>query len=94
MTRILWPTYIAAAVLLLLAGMSKLAGIADTIGLYEAVGMGQGFRYIAGSIEVTTAVSLLIPLPTSFAGVGLALTVAEAGLTYFALIGHGVGIFS
>jgi hypothetical protein len=49
---------------------------------------------VAGSIEVTTAVSLLIPLPTSFAGIGLALTVAEAGLTYLALIGQGVGIFS
>jgi hypothetical protein len=61
---------------------------ADTIVLYEAIGMGQWFRYVAGSIEVTTAVSLLTPLPTSFAGIGLALTVVEAGLTYLALISH------
>ena len=94
MMRMLWPTYLAAAVLLLLTGMSKLAGNADTIALYEAIGMGQWFRYVAGSIEVTTAVSLLIPLPTSVAGIGLAFTVGEAGLTYLALIGHGVSVVS
>jgi len=94
MTKLLWPSYIAAAALLLLAGMSKLAGTADTVELYEAAGMGQGFRYLAGAIELTTAISLLIPLPTSFAGLGLSLTVMEAGLTYLALIGRGVGIFS
>jgi putative oxidoreductase len=94
MTRILWPTYIAAAALLFLAGMSKLASIADTIVLYEAIGMGQWFRYVAGSIEVTTAVSLLVPSLTSVAGIGMSLTVVEAGLTYLALIGHGVSVVS
>ena len=88
-----WATYISAATLLLLAGTLKLAGAADTVGLYEAVGIGQWFRCVAGAIEVMTAVSLLIPLPALFAGTGLALTLAEAGFTGLALIGNGVWIF-
>ena len=70
MTTMLWTTHIAAAALLLLAGILKLAGAASTIGLYEAVGIGQRFRYVAGSIEVMTAVLLLIPLPAFRAGIG------------------------
>jgi len=80
-----WATHMAAAGLLLLAGILKLAGTAGTIGLYEAVGIGQWFRYVAGSIEVMTAVALLIPMPALVAGLGLALTVVEAGLTGLAL---------
>jgi hypothetical protein len=86
MTTMSWTTYIGAAAPLLLAGMLKLAGAAGTIGLYEAAGMGQWLRYVAGAIDVMTAVSLLIPLPASFAGIGLALSVAEAGCTHLALI--------
>ena len=77
-----WATHITAAGLLLLAGIVKLAG---TIGVYEAAGIGQWFRYVAGSIEVMTAVALLIPVPALVAGLGLALTVVEAGLTGLAL---------
>ena len=83
MTAMSWTAYIGAAALLLLAGISKLAGM---VGVYEAVGIGQWLRYAAGSIEVMTAVSLLLPLPTSLGGIGLALTVAEAGCTHLALI--------
>jgi len=80
-----WATHISAAALLLVAGIMKLAGTAETMELYEAAGTGQWFRYLAGSIEVMTAVSLLIPLPAFVAGIGLALTVVEAGLTNLAL---------
>ncbi len=63
------------------------------MGVYEAVGTGQWFRYVAGSIELMTAVSLLVPLPAFVAGIGLALTMVEAGFTDLALIGNGVWIF-
>jgi hypothetical protein len=48
---------------------------------------------VAGSIEVMTAVLLLIPMPAFFGGIGLALTVVEVGFTHLALIGNGVWIF-
>jgi hypothetical protein len=80
-----WATHISAAALLLLAGVAKLAGTADTMGVYEAAGIGQLFRCLAGSIEVMTGLSLLIPVPAFVAGIGLALTVVEAGLTSLAL---------
>jgi len=83
----IWATHIAAAALLLLAGVAKLGRGADAIGLYEVVGIGQWFSYLAGSIEVMTAVSLLIPLPAFVAGIGLALTVVETGFTGLAFLG-------
>ena len=87
---VVWATDFATAVILLLVGISKLAGTSDTMALYEAAGIAQGFRYVGGSIEVMTAVLLLIPSPALVAGIGLALTLLEAGFTNLALMSNGI----
>ena len=60
-TVALWVTQIVVAALFLLAGGSKLAGVAAQVQLFDAIGIGQWFRYLTGSIEVIAAVLLLIP---------------------------------
>lgn len=43
------------------AGGAKLAGAEMMVGTFEAVGIGQWFRYVTGLIEVLGAVALWLP---------------------------------
>ncbi len=60
-TVAVWIAQIGVAGMFLLAGGSKIAGAAMHVQLFDAIGIGQWFRYLTGSIEVTAAVLLLIP---------------------------------
>ena len=44
-----------------MAGFFKLSGDPRMVGLFDAIGVGQWFRYLTGSLEVLGAVLLLIP---------------------------------
>jgi putative oxidoreductase len=68
----LWVLQIAAAAMLGMAGFGKLSGSPDMVGLFDALGAGQWFRYLTGSLEVLGAVLLLVP---ALAGVGALLLV-------------------
>ena len=57
----LWVVQVALAGMFLLAGSSKLFGAAAMVGLFDAIGIGQWFRYLTGLIEVSSAVALLVP---------------------------------
>ena len=57
----LWILQIGAAGMFLMAGFSKLSGDPQMVGLFDAIGLGQWFRYLTGSLEVLGAVLLLIP---------------------------------
>ena len=48
----LWGLQVVVAGLFLLAGGSKLAGAAAMVALFDAIGVGQWFRYVTGFIEV------------------------------------------
>ena len=73
----LWAVQVALAGMFLLAGSSKLLGAPAMVGLFDAIGIGQWFRYVTGLIEVASAVALLVP---SFAVFGaLALVAAMVG---------------
>lgn len=45
----------------LAAGLAKLAGVQMMIDTFDAVGVGQWFRYVTGIIEVGAAVLLWVP---------------------------------
>jgi putative oxidoreductase len=62
----LWVAQIALAAMFLLAGGSKLAGAPAMVTLFDAIGLGQWFRYVTGAIEVGAAVALLIPSAAPF----------------------------
>ena len=58
---VLWVLQIAAAGMFLMVGFLKLSGNAQLVGLFEAIGLGQWFRYLTGSLEVLGAIMLLVP---------------------------------
>jgi putative oxidoreductase len=57
----LWILQIGAAGMFLMVGFFKLSGDPRMVGLFDAIGVGQWFRYVTGSLEVLGAVLLLIP---------------------------------
>jgi putative oxidoreductase len=57
----LWILQIGAAGMFLMVGFFKLSGDPRMVGLFDAIGFGQWFRYVSGSLEVQGAALLLIP---------------------------------
>ena len=57
----LWILQIGAAGMFLMVGFLKLSGDPQMVGLFDAIGVGQWFRYVTGSLEVMGAVLLLVP---------------------------------
>jgi len=83
----LWLTQIAVAGMLILAGGLKLAGVPVMVALFDAIGIGQWFRYLTGSIEVVSAAALLVP---SWAALGALLvipTMVGAVITHLFIVG-------
>jgi hypothetical protein len=62
----LWVTQVALAAMFLMAGGSKLAGVPAMVSLFDALGVGQWFRYVTGVIEVTSGIALLVPSAAIF----------------------------
>jgi putative oxidoreductase len=55
--------------------------------LFAAIGIGQWFRYLTGTIEVVCAVLLLIPSLAAYGAVALAVTMVGAILTHLFIVG-------
>src|SRR6202051_36097 len=62
----LWVTQVALALMFLMAGGSKLAGVPAMVSLFDALGLGQWLRYVTGVIEVTSGIALLVPSAAIF----------------------------
>ena len=82
MNFVLWILQIGAAGMFLMVGFFKLTGDPQMVGLFDAIGLGQWFRYVTGSLEVLGAVLLLIP---GLSGLGALLLV---GVTLGAVTTH------
>jgi uncharacterized membrane protein YphA (DoxX/SURF4 family) len=81
-TYVAWGLQILLAAAFAAAGVSKLLGVPMMVELFDAVGVGQWFRYVTGLVEVGGAVALLVP---GLAGPGAALL----GTTmFFAVLTH------
>ena len=77
----LWLTQVALAVMFLMAGGSKLAGVPAMVSLFGALGLGQWFRYVTGVIEVTSGIALLVPSAAIFGAMLLIPTMLGAIVT-------------
>jgi len=87
MNIVLWILQILGAAMFLMAGGNKLAGNEQMVGMFEAISIGQWFRYLTGGIEVAAAILLLIP---RFSGIGALLlipTMIGAILTHLFIVG-------
>src|ERR1700737_1277640 len=78
----LWALQVLVALAFVAAGAGKLLGGADMIALFDAVGLGQWFRYVTGSLEVLGALLLIVPGRSAFGAVLL------AGVMVGAVVAH------
>jgi putative oxidoreductase len=82
----LWAVQIALAAMFLLAGGSKLLGTPPMVALFNAVGIGQWFRYLTGLIEVGSALALLVPAAAVFGALALVPTMIGAIVTQLFIV--------
>jgi len=76
-----------SALAFLAAGLAKLSGAAMMVATFQAIGIGQWFRYVTGVIEVGGAILLFMPgLQGIGAGV-LAATMIGAMLSHIVILG-------
>ncbi|MGH1414435.1 MAG: DoxX family protein [Pelagimonas sp.] len=69
------------------AGLAKLAGAEMMVATFEAVGVGQWFRYVTGLIEVLTPVLLWLPGKQVLGAAILGATMVGAVLAHLFILG-------
>jgi putative oxidoreductase len=77
-----WILQSVVAAAFFAAGAAKLAGVAYMVQLFEQIGLGQGFRYVTGLVEVVGALALIYPGLASLGGLWL------GGTMFFAVLTH------
>lgn len=83
----LWALQIGLAGMFLLAGSSKLLGDPAMVQLFNAIGIGQWFRYVTGLIEVSSALALLVPSFAVFGALALVATMFGAVVAHLFILG-------
>ena len=83
----LWLLQIALAAMFVFAGGLKLTGAPELVALFDTIGIGQWFRYVTGSIEVVSAVALLVPSWAAFGALLLIPTMVGAVFTHLFIVG-------
>src|SRR5712692_524521 len=83
---VLWTLQVLVALAFVAAGSGKLLGSSEMIALFDAVGIGQWFRYVTGSLEVLGALLLIVPGKTAFGAVLLVCVMAGAVVAHLAVL--------
>ena len=86
-TGVLWTLQILSAAMFLFAGGLKLAGAPLMVQEFGVVGLGQWFRIFTGTIEVVSAVLLLIPSLAAYGAAALFVTMIGAIVTHLFILG-------
>jgi len=86
-TVAVWAMQIVVAGMFLFSGGLKLAGVAVMVGLFDAIGIGQWFRYLTGLIEVGSALALLVPSFAVFGALALVATMVGAVVVHLIILG-------
>jgi putative oxidoreductase len=71
------------------AGAAKLAGVEMMVASFEAIGLGQWFRYLTGVIEVGSAILLFVPGKQAWGAGLLVCTMIGAVLAHLLILGPG-----
>lgn len=77
-TGLVWAFQILAAAQFFMTGLDKLSDAPVMVQLFAAVGFGQWFRYVTGTIEIVSSVLLLVPGVAALGAALLAMTMAGA----------------
>jgi putative oxidoreductase len=81
--RLIWGVRILLSLAFGAAGAAKLAGVEQMVATFEAIGVGQWFRYLTGSIEAIGALLLLVPATGLLGGLLLGGTMVGAVISHF-----------
>jgi putative oxidoreductase len=83
----LWLVQVGVAGMFLFAGSLKLSGDPHMVAAFDAIGLGQWFRYVTGAIEVGAALALLLPPLAAFGALLLVPTMIGAIATHLFILG-------
>ena len=83
----LWLTQIGLAAMFIFVGGLKLTGAPQLVALFDAIGIGEWLRYVTGSIEVVSAVALVVPGWSAFGALLLIPTMVGAVFTHLFIVG-------
>jgi uncharacterized membrane protein YphA (DoxX/SURF4 family) len=61
LTVALWIVQVLLALMFFMAGGHKVTGDPQMVGLFDAIGIGQWFRYVTGILEIGGGVLILVP---------------------------------
>jgi putative oxidoreductase len=78
----LWVLQGLLALAFLGAASGKLLGKPEMVALFEAIGIGQWFRYATGLLELTGALLIVVPRTKFFGAVLLSIVMVGAVLTH------------
>jgi putative oxidoreductase len=84
---VLWGLQILSAAMFLFAGSLKLIGVPLMVQEFDVIGLGQWFRYLTGTIEIVSAILLLIPSFAVYGAAALVATMAGAIVAHLFVIG-------
>jgi len=82
----LWVLQILLALAFLGAASGKLLGTPPMVALYEAIGIGQWFRYVTGLLELTGAILIVSPRTTIFGAALLCMIMAGAVMSHLVIL--------
>ncbi len=83
----LWILQILTAAVFLMAGFTKLSGDPLMVEAFANIGLGQWFRYLTGTIEIVSALMLLVPRLVPVGALLLICTMLGATATHLFVIG-------
>lgn len=90
-TIAVWTLQGVAAAAFLAAGGAKLVGAAPMVEIFDKIGVGQWFRFLTGTLEITGAVLILLPRTAFWGGLLLACVMTGAVVTHLVAIGGNPG---
>ena len=82
----LWVVQALLALAFVGAASGKLLGKPEMVALFEAVGLGQWFRYVTGLMELTGALLIVVPRTKFFGAVLLSTVMVGAVLTHLFIL--------
>jgi putative oxidoreductase len=84
---VLWLLRGLVALVFLAAGGSKLVAAPAMVAMFVAIGIGQWFRLLTGTLEVAGAIGLLLPRVTIYAALLLMAVMVGAIVAHLSILG-------
>jgi uncharacterized membrane protein YphA (DoxX/SURF4 family) len=82
----LWVLQALLALAFVGAASGKLLGKPEMVALFEAIGIGQWFRYVTGLMELTGALLIVVPRTKFFGAALLSIVMIGAVLTHLFIL--------